>query len=127
MIGQPIAGIEAGFLKAQKPMAQIYVSYSKSDHQAATAIIAAIRQAGLDPFDDSHLQPGGSFNDIIVEAVDNAQCVVVLWSRAAANSEWVQLENTAGLKSVGIRSPGARDTGRNSLAGWVEGPITHSH
>src|SRR6185295_13306647 len=72
-------------------MGQIYVSYSKSDHQAAKAIVAAIRQAGLDAFDESYLPPA--------KAIDYAQCVVVLWSKAAANSEWVQLEIQRALKA----------------------------
>jgi hypothetical protein len=80
-------------------MAQIFISYSKSDHQAAKAIVGAIRQAGLNAFDESDLPQGVALGDNIAGAIDTAQCVVILWSKAASGSKWVQLEIQRALKA----------------------------
>jgi hypothetical protein len=71
-------------------MAQIYVSYSDSDHQTAEAIVGAIRQAGFDVVGNE---------DPVTE--DSADCVVILWSKAAAaNSlDRVQLETRRALQA----------------------------
>jgi hypothetical protein len=80
-------------------MAQIYISYSKSDHQAAKAIVGAIRQAGLNAVDESNLPLGVALEDNIARAIDTAQCVVILWSKAAADSQWLQLEIQRALQA----------------------------
>ena len=80
-------------------MAQIYISYSKSDHQAAKAIVGAIRQAGLNAFDESYLPLGVALKDNIARAIDTAQCVVILWSKAASDSEWVRVEIQRALQA----------------------------
>jgi hypothetical protein len=80
-------------------MAQIYISYSKSDRHAAKAIVGAIRQAGLNAFDESDLQLDVDLEHHIARAVDTAQCVIILWSKAAAESEWLQFEIQRALQA----------------------------
>lgn len=47
---------------------------------------------------DRKIPPGKSFDQVISEAMDAARCVVVLWSKASANSDWVKEEATEGLQ-----------------------------
>jgi TIR domain len=72
-------------------MAQVYVSYGGKDRRTALPVIEAMRQAGLDvcPHD---IAAGGSFLEQTRRELDKAQCVVVLWSKAAAQSVFLQQE-----------------------------------
>ena len=72
-------------------MTQVFVSYSRHDEERARPVLDALARSG---FRVSHAQdpPGMSFADAIAQKIERADCVVVVWSRAAARSEWVQRE-----------------------------------
>ena len=48
---------------------------------------------------------GAAFDTVIEDAIEAARCVVVLWSRASVESEWVRSEASEG-KRRGILVPG---------------------
>jgi hypothetical protein len=68
----------------------IFVSHASEDRVAALPIIEAINQAGFTawPYD----KPDASRADETEHRIETAQCVIVLWSRAAAASRSVQQE-----------------------------------
>jgi TIR domain len=73
-------------------MAQVYVSYGGKDRGAAQPVIEAMTQAGLDVWHFDEFSAGGSLLEQMRRELDEAQCVVVLWSKAAAQSAYMQQE-----------------------------------
>jgi len=73
-------------------MAQVYVSYGEKDRGTALPVIEAMHQAGLDVWHYGMILAGGSFLEQMRRELDKAQCVVVLWSKAAAQSDFLQQE-----------------------------------
>jgi hypothetical protein len=74
---------------------QVFVSSSTKDRHAAEPIIEAIKQAGLSSVfssADYDISPGYPWPQQIENAIISSRCLVVLWSKAAAQSEWLQHE-----------------------------------
>ena len=63
---------------------KVFFSYAKTDRPVVEPIVAAFREAGLTA------EP--------VESRDEASCVVLFWSKAAADLEWVQEEIRKAVK-----------------------------
>jgi hypothetical protein len=68
----------------------IFVSHASEDRVAALPIIEAINQAGFTAWPSD--KPNASRADETEHRIETAQCVIVLWSRAAAASRSVQQE-----------------------------------
>ena len=73
-------------------MSEVYFSFSHKDNDIAKSIIEAMQDAGLDVFTDRFYSPSEIIADRMRGEIVKAQCVVVLWSAAAASSEWVRRE-----------------------------------
>jgi hypothetical protein len=73
-------------------MTQVFVSYAHKDYNLALPVMEAIHRAGLMLRDAGALLPGEPFAEGLQREIEAAQCVVVLWSEAAAQSRFVQLE-----------------------------------
>src|SRR5262249_17912375 len=73
-------------------MAQVYVSYGRGDLDAALPIIEAISEAGLTVWHQGKLSAGSVWLEEVRRELDNAKCVVLLWSKAAAQSDYLQQE-----------------------------------
>src|SRR5262245_54343923 len=67
-------------------MTQVFISYVHKDRDAALPIIEAFSQAGLNVWEP--VFGGDDFNEKVQHALDTAKCVVFLWSKAAAQSEY---------------------------------------
>ena len=81
-------------------MAKIYFSYSQKDKEYVTAVAKHVEEAGHDViFDSNLLRPGDQFTDILYQAVNSADAVVIFWSDAAAASNWVSSEIGAAIAS----------------------------
>jgi hypothetical protein len=75
-------------------MAQIFLSYASQDRPRAKAFGEALRDKGWSVFWDRTVPPGKVFDQVIDEALRQASCVVVLWSQASIESNWVKEEIT---------------------------------
>lgn len=75
-------------------MADVFVSYKRDDRAAAERIIARLTQEGLSVWWDSRLEAGASFGEKIAHEIDEAKCVMVIWSKASVDSKWVYAEAT---------------------------------
>jgi formylglycine-generating enzyme required for sulfatase activity len=65
----------------------------------AEMIIEALKQYGyLVWVDKNNINPGKNYDLAIEKALDNAKCVVVLWSRKSVVSDWVKDEADKGKK-----------------------------
>jgi TPR repeat protein len=73
-------------------VADIFISYSKQDRPVAEALANELIAHGFDVWWDFRLYAGDDFHDVILEQIRNARAVVVIWSDAAAASNWVRGE-----------------------------------
>jgi len=82
-------------------VAQIFLSYSRRDAEAAKTIATALRERGHGVWWDKQISGGSKFAAEIEQALGDADVVMVLWSVSAIASSWVLDEAAEG-----------RDTGR---------------
>lgn len=76
-----------------KPAAgQIFISYSRQDAAVAHALADDLGKAGFPVWWDRELYAGEDFHDAILDALEAASAVIVIWSNAAATSPWVRDE-----------------------------------
>src|SRR5689334_23945145 len=76
-------------------MADVFVSYARSDEPIAERIADALRADGYDVWRDDQLPAHRAYADVIEERLKAAKAVVVLWSAEAARSQWVRAEADA--------------------------------
>ena len=85
-------------------MSDIFISYSSKDRGKAKDVAEALKQQGFSVWWDRSIPPGKTFDAVIEEALDAANCVIVLWSRTSVSSKWVKIEASEG-KQRGILIP----------------------
>lgn len=78
-------------------MAKIFISYSNQDAQIAQYITERINEAGHTTFiEDSDIPPGMNFGEAITNALVDTDIVIILYTKNAVISSWVNYEmNTA--------------------------------
>ena len=81
-------------------MADVFISYKKSDADRVRPLVAHLRDAGLDVWWDEGIQPSTSWRAEIATQLAAAKCVVAVWTRDSVDHEqgaWVMEEATHGL------------------------------
>lgn len=73
-------------------MVDIFVSYAHEDVESAGCLVRAFEAEGWAVWWDQTIPAGQSFPRQIREALEKAKCVVVLWSRHAIASDYVESE-----------------------------------
>ncbi len=73
-------------------MSDIFISYASQDRAIAQRLATALAGEGWSVWWDRTIMPGKSFARMIEEALNDAKCVVVLWSTVSRDSDWVQNE-----------------------------------
>ena len=73
-------------------MADVFVSYTASDRDRVARLVEALQTAGLSVWWDRGIDVGSTFDREIERELDGASCVVVVWSNASVDSEWVRNE-----------------------------------
>ncbi|MFL6736885.1 MAG: TIR domain-containing protein [Sphingomonas sp.] len=89
-------------------MADVFVSYARSDEQVAARVADALRGDGFQAWRDDQLPAHRSYAEVIEERLKSASAVVVLWSVEAAKSQWVRAEADA-ARTAGTLVQGALD------------------
>lgn len=79
-------------------MSDIFISYASEDRDKAHQLAQALETLGWSVWWDRKIAPGKSFDKVIGEALDQARCVIVLWSRASVESDWVKEEAEEGAR-----------------------------
>ncbi len=79
-------------------MTDIFISYASSDRERIKPLVEALEKLGWSLWWDTAILPGVSWNDEIAHALDSARCVVVVWTSASIQSEWVKEESREGQK-----------------------------
>ena len=78
-------------------MADIVLSYARDNHRQAELVADALEHSGWSVWWDRAILPGTSYRQVIEAQLSAARCVVVLWSAAARQSNWVHDEATLAL------------------------------
>jgi len=73
-------------------MAEIFISYARSEEPRAVRVAEVLRSAGYRVWRDDELPAHRAYVEVIEERLKSANAVVVLWSAEAAKSEWVRAE-----------------------------------
>jgi TIR domain-containing protein len=79
-------------------MSDIFISYAREDRGKAKALAKLFQQQDWSVWWDRNIPPGRSFDEVIEEALGAAKCVVVLWSKNSASSDWVKGEAAEALQ-----------------------------
>ena len=91
---------------------RVFLSYAREDRERVAPVVEALKARRLDVFwDRGSLLPGQRWDDVIAEALDTADVVVVFWSHAAIASESVRVEAEEGLRR-GVLLPVLLDDAR---------------
>jgi hypothetical protein len=73
-------------------VADIFISYSKKDHEEARLLAAYLEAEGYSVWWDASLQSGEQFRKVIMTELGRARVVVVIWTENSIESDWVQSE-----------------------------------
>jgi adenylate cyclase len=73
-------------------MADIFVSYSRTDKVRVAPLVAALEGQGWSVWWDPEITPGDEFDALIGAQLEAARAVVVVWSPASVDSRWVKGE-----------------------------------
>jgi len=114
-------------------MADVFVSYKKSDRDRVRPLVEHMRAAGLDVWWDEGIAPSMSWRAEIAKQLDGAKCVVAVWTQDSVDHEagqWVMEEANEGLRRrvlapvrLDLVSPplGFREVQYADLAAWSGG------
>jgi formylglycine-generating enzyme required for sulfatase activity len=78
-------------------MVDAFVSYKKEDFEAASRVVAALRENGLSVWWDEGLTSKSAWDAEIERVIAEAATVVVLWTPRSVTSDWVRTEAHYGL------------------------------
>ena len=73
-------------------MADVFVSYARTDKARVAPIVAAVEAQGWTVWWDPEIAAGQQFDDQIEAELGKARCVVVIWTRTSVVSRWVRGE-----------------------------------
>ena len=80
-------------------MSDIFISYASGDRALALVpVVQLLERQGWTVWWDRTILPGKNFDEVIERALDDARCVVVVWSRESVGSQWVKSEAAEGAR-----------------------------
>ncbi len=112
-------------------MADVFISYARSDKDRVAPLVAAIEAKGWSTWWDPEIAPGQEFDDLIDAQLDAAKAVLVVWTPVSVASRWVRGEAREAAergKLVPVRLDDARlpidvrAIHTTDLDGWGEDP-----
>ncbi len=77
-------------------MADIFLSYSRTDKPRVAPLVAALEAQGWSVWWDSALAPGEEFDQVTSAELDRCKAVVVVWTPVSVASRWVRGEARVG-------------------------------
>lgn len=79
-------------------MGHIFISYAHVDREYAARLRSLLVGLGFDVWLDDRIEAGSHYDDVIEDALDQAEKVLVIWTAASVKSQWVRAEAGEGLK-----------------------------
>jgi len=80
-------------------MADLFISYSRSDRPRCMQLRDALEKLKLEIWFDAGIDAGDNFDRKIEQELGSAKGVMVLWSTTSVESSWVRNEARAGMES----------------------------
>src|SRR6476659_11133453 len=68
-------------------MSDVFVSYKAEDRARVLPIVDALQSDGLSVWWDAHIGVGDKWRDTIAARLDDARCVLVVWSKRSVGPE----------------------------------------
>jgi tetratricopeptide (TPR) repeat protein len=96
-------------------LAQIFLSYSREDLERVGPLVEALENEGYTVWWDRALNPGENFETTIDHEIQQAGCVVALWTEYSVQSQWVRNEAMEGMDR-GVLVPAQLDDVRIPVA-----------
>ena len=116
--------------KAKNP-GTVFVSYGHSDKSLVQPLVDYLAHQGLVVLWDEHLKVGAEFRPAIQEAIEQAACVVVVWTPRSVKSRFVRGEASRAddegillpvVMGAGVRAPiPFNELTHANLTGWRGG------
>lgn len=78
-------------------MADIFLSYQKSDRNRVLALLELLEHRGWTVWWDQRIDVGTAWDETIEREIAAARCVVVVWTASSVKSRWVRREARHGL------------------------------
>jgi formylglycine-generating enzyme required for sulfatase activity len=78
-------------------MSDIFISYKREEQDKARQLADALEKQGWSVWWDPKLRAGDYFDDVIEKALNEARCVIVLWSKRSVQSRYVRDESSYAL------------------------------
>ena len=85
-------------LPAGEHMTDIFISYGRADRPHAQRMASVLEGHGWSVWWDRKILAGDTFEQTVQRALNEARCVVVLWSAGSVTSSWVKDEATDGKR-----------------------------
>ena len=79
-------------------MSDLFISYASADRERVAPLVQRLEQLGFSVWWDRDIAHGQNYHRVIEQALDQAKCAIVVWSRDAVNSEWVVNEASSARK-----------------------------
>jgi|SRR5262245_11338367 len=73
-------------------MADVFISYAKTDRSLASKLVAMLEAEGWKVWWDTSLAIGDDFRNEIMTELSRARAVIVIWTDASIKSDWVRSE-----------------------------------
>jgi TIR domain len=73
-------------------MSDIFISYKREEQPIARKLADALENEGLSVWWDPKLRAGEHFDDVIEKALNEAKCVIVMWSERSLQSRYIRDE-----------------------------------
>ncbi|MEQ1617261.1 MAG: toll/interleukin-1 receptor domain-containing protein [Terricaulis sp.] len=115
-------------------MADVFISYKRNERPEVERLAAKLRELGLKVWFDASMSAGDTFNSEIDREARGAKAILVCWSPAARESEWVNSEAMIGFTQKklaacyvagpdGFDPPAPFNTSHaEDLRGWLNAP-----
>ncbi|RYF89797.1 MAG: toll/interleukin-1 receptor domain-containing protein [Chitinophagaceae bacterium] len=80
-------------------MADVFISYSSTDKTVVMRLAQLLTQRGYSVWWDRQIPIGEHYDNVIERELQQARCVVVVWTQRSVASEWVKNEAAAAASS----------------------------
>ena len=78
------------------PTIDVFVSYAREDRARITPILDGLRHEGLNVWWDGEIPAGASWRQTLIEQLNSARCVLVVWSETSASAAGDFVQDEAG-------------------------------